>query len=73
MIVATPSGAERMKRFRSRAGWTQRLLAHHLGVSERQVRRWEGEEQRTPRAVELAIIHLDHVTPSHRHYTGDTP
>ena len=42
--------ATKIKALRERAKWTQAGLAHHLGVTEKTVRRWEtGEDTPRPR------------------------
>jgi transcriptional regulator with XRE-family HTH domain len=44
-----------LREFRQRAGWTQTVLAHKLGVTRSTIARWEGGRT-TPIPIYLAVL-----------------
>ena len=51
--------AENLKKIRERLDMTRAQLAHALEVNERTVRRWENDETKIPRTVELALKEIE--------------
>lgn len=49
------SNIETVKKVRREFGLTQKGLAYYLGVTERQVRRWEAGDTPVPKVVILAL------------------
>ena len=47
---------ERLKLFRKKAGLTQPELAHLIGVHETTIRRWENDDNTTPRLEEIKAL-----------------
>ena len=46
-------------------GWTQEKLAAELGITARQIRRYESGDRTIPRMLELALLTFIHVPKRH--------
>gem|GEM_PF-1592660 len=53
--------AQELKAWRIEQGWTQSEAAHHLGVQQNTVSRWENEDTQHGRAIPQSIALLAHL------------